>query len=252
MVAETMADHLKMGFPLDLYAPYEFAMIFSYLTYVFGILQNNRRVMIIGFWEDLYKSGMISFEEKENQQFFKRRKKMNPLQKLVWDQFQFFHALQELYSASAFLFLLLMKDGHIKNPLRSMFAKEKGENFVEKNTYRRRFYLFKYLNFPRYQEYEEYEKLYNKAFDESTEATTLMREHFMNGMKIINQIKSTDENLRNTDMLSNETLDDLCKIAANNLLLLMKIQTRPQDKKVNIVVDIHSNEWLPKVDVEFT
>ena len=132
-----------------------------------------------------------------------------------------------------------------------MFAREKGDNFVEKNTYRRRFFMFKYLNFPRYQEYEEYEKLYSKAFEESEEATSLMREHFMNGMKILNQIKATDENLRNTEMLSSDTLDDLCKIAASNLLVLMKIQTRPQDKKVKVVIDIQSNEWLPKVDVEF-
>jgi hypothetical protein len=252
LVTEAMAEYLKLGLPLDLYAPYEFGMVFSYLTFIYGILQNNRRVMIIGFCNDLYKSGLISFEDSENQQFNKRRRKMTPLQKLVCDQFVFFNALQEFYSATAFLFLLLMKEGHIQNPLRGIFAKDKEANFVERNTYRRRFYLFKYLNFPRYHEYDEYEKLYNKVFEEDTqEAITLKRNHYLKGMKLLNQVKSTEEDLRNTDVLSNEILDELCKIAANNLLVLMRAQNPPAGQKPKIVIDVHSNEWLPMINVQY-
>lgn len=82
-ITESMAEYLRLGFPLDLYAPYEFAMICGYLTFIYGILQNNRRIMIMGFCEDLAKSGQISFDDSDNQQFNKKRKKMNALQKLT-------------------------------------------------------------------------------------------------------------------------------------------------------------------------
>ena len=134
LVTESMIDHLKLGFLLDLYAPYELSMIFDYLTLICGILQNNRRIMIIGFCHDLYKSNMINFEDSDNQQFNKRRKKMTSLQKLIWDEFQFYRALQEIYTAHTYFFLLAMKEGWIRNPLRGIFGKSrraKEENKVK-------------------------------------------------------------------------------------------------------------------------
>ena len=74
LVAETMLENLCLGIPLDLYAPYEFAMIFHYLSYISTMLQNNRRIMIIGFWDDLYKKNQINFEAPENEAFNKKRK----------------------------------------------------------------------------------------------------------------------------------------------------------------------------------
>ena len=71
LVNEWKFDYLKLGFPLDLYAPYELAMVLNYCSYICGILQNNRKIMIIGFCHDLYKSNLISFEEGQNQQFNK-------------------------------------------------------------------------------------------------------------------------------------------------------------------------------------
>ena len=145
-----------------------------------------------------------------------------------------------------------MKQGYIKNPLRGKFCQDKGENYVEKNAYKRRFYLFKYLTFPKYHEYEEYEGLYNKVFeDEDKESIDLQREHLMKGMKLLNQIKDTDEELRNTEILPNEDIEALCKVAANNLFVLMKAQTVPEGKRVKISIDHLANEWLPQVNVEY-
>ncbi|CAI2387508.1 unnamed protein product [Moneuplotes crassus] len=252
LVVEAMAEFLKLGFPLDLYAPYEFAMISDYLSSVFRTLQNNRRIMILGFCEDQARGGKISFENnEENKEFMKHREKMSDLQKITCDEFVFYHALREIYSGLTILFMVLMKDGHIKNPLRGKFGKEKGENFIERNAYRRRFYLFKYLNFPRYNEYEDYEETYDKVFnDETGEQVNIMRENLMQGMKLLNQIKGTDEKLRNTTILSTEMLEEVCKIAANNLFVLMKAQSAPEGKKTKIVIN-PSNEWLPQVDVEY-
>ena len=125
LVTEAMVEHLKLGFLLDLYAPYELSMIFDYLTFICGILQNNRRIMIIGFCQDLYKSNMINFEDSDNQQFNKRRKKMTALQKLICDEFLFYKAIQEIYTAHAYFFLIAMKEGWIRNPLRGIFGKKK-------------------------------------------------------------------------------------------------------------------------------
>lgn len=158
-----------------------------------------------------------------------------------------------------------MREGFIKNPLRGKFGKDKGEKFVEENTYRRRFYLFQYLNFPRYHEYSEYDNLYNKVFNEDfKEADDLKTQHLMKGIKLINQIKGTDADLRNTDSLSNETLDAIAKIAANNLFALTKAKNAPEGKKVRVVVDTlnkaqnehntglaFNNDWLPNIVIEY-
>jgi len=251
-----MMEHMKLGFPLELYAPYEYSMVFNYLTYTYSILQNNRRIMMFGFCEDLFRSKSndfnISSDRLFNDEFNKRRSKMNPLQKLVCDQYIFYNAMQELSIANALLYMLLMKHEYIKNPLRGQFGKDKAVNFIEENTYKRRFFLFKYVQMPRYQEYEEYENLYNKVHDDGEqEATNQMRSHFMNGMKMLNQLKSIDEKLRNTEILSNEILDDLIKVSATSLLLLMKAQSCPPDKKIKVNIDSFATEWIPSVDMEF-
>ena len=253
LVTEAMSEFLKLGFPLDLYAPYEFAMIFQYLSTIFGILQNNRRIMVIGFCEEEVKKGQITFENnEENKEFTQKRGKMTDLQKFICDQFLFFNAIQELYSGCAALFMILMKEGFIKNPLRGKFGKDKGENHVERNAYRRRFYLFKYLNFPRYYSYEAYEETYNKICGgENEEGVKFQREHLMKGMKLLNQLKSTDESLRNTKMLSNEEIENICKIAANNLFALMKAKAVPEGKKLKISIDTFKNEWLPQIDIDY-
>ena len=46
LIVESMIDYLTHGFSLELYAPYEMAMHFNYLRYLYIILRNNRRVMI--------------------------------------------------------------------------------------------------------------------------------------------------------------------------------------------------------------
>ena len=112
--------------------------------------------------------------------------------------------------------------------------------------------MFKFLNFPRYHEYDDYLKVYNKIFEEdSKQSVELMRTHFMAGIKQLNNIKSTDEGLRNIDILSNKILEDLSKIVANNSFAYFKCKSTPEGKKVKVLVDLRSNEWLPKIDIDY-
>lgn len=58
--------------------------------------------------------------------------KFNDLQKKICDEFVLYHSLRELYMAHLYFFLLAMKNGWIRNPLRGLFAKKNSDNTVEK------------------------------------------------------------------------------------------------------------------------
>ena len=73
----------------------------------------------------------------------------------------------------------------------------------------------------------------------------------MAGIKQLNSIKSADEAMRNLDMLPNSSLENLSKIVANNSFAYFKAKNAPAGKKAKIAVDLRSNEWLPKIDVEY-
>ena len=70
--------YLHLGFELELYAFHEYAAVFNYLTYLYGFLQNNRKMALSSFCADLFKKGLLSFDDGENYQFKKKRKKFTP------------------------------------------------------------------------------------------------------------------------------------------------------------------------------
>ena len=124
---------------------------------------------------------------------------------------------------------------------------------LKNNAYRHRFFLFKYLKFPRYQEYDEYDQLYSKVFEDSTdESVETMRTHFKEGLKWLNNIKSTEEGLRNLKSLPKETIDNLSMLSAKNSFAYFMGNNAKEGQKVKVNLDVTASKWLPAINISIT
>jgi hypothetical protein len=88
MVLVNMIKYVNLGFRLDIYLVHEMLSVMSYLRYLYTLIHNNRKIMITSFCSDMYKKNLISFDDKDpNPQFKKKRKRMTPAQKQVCDEY---------------------------------------------------------------------------------------------------------------------------------------------------------------------
>jgi hypothetical protein len=142
--------HIRNGLEQELFSLHEFPYIFAYLEYLYNLSVDQRNLMLAGIIEDAAENIF------ETPKLLKKRKKLDKIQKLYFDEYIYFQGMalfskQVLlltYRAMSEMMRGLLKTGVVKN----YFTEE----YEEEAAYFKRFKEFHNLPYPSYMDYKKY------------------------------------------------------------------------------------------------
>jgi len=177
-----------------------------------------------------------------------RRKGFNNCIKLVFDQMEFSQAMSDAYSGLYYLSLASEKLGLIpKMPYE--------ENYEA--MYEIRFKFFRNIPAPNYINFDSYETI--KETDLEFEVPELLKrakDWMMSAKSRLAQMSSVPEDIRNTEVYSNEYLESVMKLIVRNSMNVAKISMmtmggKTPPPKTRIFVDLtNSMNILPALEVK--
>ncbi|CDW89048.1 n-alpha-acetyltransferase auxiliary subunit [Stylonychia lemnae] len=229
-------EYLNRGMELELFSNHEMYMAFNYSRLVYQMLIFNRKPQISGMNEDLLKLNLVDLNDlnASPDKFKQRRKKSTFVQKLVYDEFEFFKAMFSINGGMTLLAAYAMKQGLVKNII--------AQEGVEKQVYEQRFGVFATMQFPRYISYEEYKaNLENDCNMDSKELLEKAKNLFIEGKNILQKLIQTEDTLKNDRYFNKQYLEKIQRIAIMNSLNLTKISMFGE----NAVFKVNRTDSLP-------
>jgi hypothetical protein len=208
-------NYIYISFELEMFSYFELDYMFYAMHCVLAVLEKNTEIVAYNFADNMMKQDDLAKNP--------LRVALNLNQRMIVDEVIIYDGLKNVVKGMCLICRYLKVKGLIANPQSESLEKMRIANRLKPFRNHRYFVDLTYETFANDIKIEPEEKENILVFADSC---------FKQGLKVINELKTTDINFRSASIYSNEYLDSLCKVIISNNLILSKVKKLSQPVKL--------------------